>query len=115
MVAQPRRLVREQPERGGVRLREAEAGEADELVVDRVRDRLVDAVPERARDEALAVRLERREAPLAAHRATQPLRLADGEAGEIDRDVEHLILEDDDAERLAQRLLQAADGRRARR
>ena len=41
---------------------------------------------------------------LAAHRAAQSLRLADGEACEMDRDVEHLILEDDDAERLAQRL-----------
>ena len=43
---------------------------------------------------------------LAAHRAAQALRLADGEAGEMDRDVEHLVLEDDDAERLAQRLAQ---------
>ena len=52
VVAQPRRLVREQPERGRVRLREAEAREADELVVDHVRGRLVDALPERALDEA---------------------------------------------------------------
>ena len=51
---------------------------------------------------------------LAAHRAPQPLRLADREAGEMDGDVEHLVLEDDDAERLAQRLLeQRMVGRRA--
>ena len=49
VAAQPRRLVGEQPERGGVRLREAEPGEADELVVDRVRRLLVDAVAERTR------------------------------------------------------------------
>ncbi len=106
VVAQPGRLVREQPERGRVRLRKAEPGEADELVVDHVRGRLVDALPLCAFDEAGAVRLERREAPLPAHRAPQPLRLADGEAGEMDGDVEHLVLEDDDAERLPQRLLQ---------
>ena len=34
VVAQPLRLVGEQPERGGMRLRKAEAGEADELVED---------------------------------------------------------------------------------
>ncbi len=70
VVAQPRRLVREEPERGGVRLREAEAGEADELVEDRVCCLLVDALHRRAFDEALAKRLERVVAPLAAHRAT---------------------------------------------
>ena len=63
----------------------------------------------------VAVRLERGEAALPAHRAPQPLRLADGEAREMDRDVEHLVLEDDDAERLPQRLLQQRMvGRRAR-
>ena len=35
VVPQPRRLVGEQPERGRMRLREAEAGKADELVEDR--------------------------------------------------------------------------------
>ena len=47
-------------------------------------------------------------AALAAHRAAQPLRLADGEPGERHRDLEHLVLEDDDAERLAQRLARAS-------
>ena len=106
VVPQPGGLVREQPERSGVRLREAEARERDELVVDHVCELLVDAVGERAVDEPCPVRLERCEAPLAAHRTPQPFRLADGEAREMDRDVEHLILEDDDAERLAQRLAQ---------
>jgi hypothetical protein len=35
--AQPRRLVGEQPERRRVRLREAERGEAGDLLVDRLR------------------------------------------------------------------------------
>ena len=43
-------------------------------------------------------------AALAAHRAPQALRLPHAEAGQRHRDLEHLILEDDDAERLAQRL-----------
>src|SRR5207248_8538310 len=103
---QPRRLIREEPECGGVRLREAEARERDELVVYRVRELLVDLLRERALDEASAVCLERGVRPLAAHRASQSLRLTDGEAGQVDRDVEHLVLEDDDAERLAQRLAQ---------
>ena len=48
VVPQPRRLVREQRERGRVRLREAEAGEARDLVVDLVRERLVEALAHRA-------------------------------------------------------------------
>src|SRR5205814_1250731 len=59
VVAQPRGLVGEQAERRGVRLREAEAGERDELVVDRVRGLLVDALRPGAGDEAVSVRLER--------------------------------------------------------
>ena len=89
-----------------MRLREAEARETDELVVDHVRGRLGDAVVEAARDEARPVRLDRLLAALAAHRASQPFCLADREAGCGHRDVEHLVLEDDDAERVAQRLAQ---------
>jgi len=48
VVTQPRRLVREQAERRRVRLREAEARERDELVVDEMRELLVDALRERA-------------------------------------------------------------------
>ena len=59
-----------------------------------------------ALDEPPAVRLERVVAALAAHRPPQPLRLPHREAGERDRDLEHLVLEDDDAERRAQRLAQ---------
>ena len=116
VVPQPRRLVREQPERRRVRLREAEARERDELVVQLVRLLLRDALLPRAGDEPLAPRLERRDRALARHRAPQPFRLADREPREVDGDVEHLILEDDHAERLAQRLLeQRMVGRRAKR
>ncbi len=105
-MAQPGRLVGEEPERGRMRLREAEPREADEGVVDLVRGRLVDALARSALDEALAVRLERLEAPLAAHRAAKALCLPDREARERDRDVEHLVLEDDDPERRGERLPQ---------
>ena len=104
VVAQPGRLVGEQPERGGVRLGEAEAGEGDELVVDQVGGGLVHPARGGARLEAHPIGLERIAAALAAHRASQALRLADGEAGHRHRHVQHLILEDHDSERLAQRL-----------
>ena len=115
VVAEPGRLVGKQRERGRVRLREPEAGEADELVVDAVGELLVDALAERALDEPRPERLDRLGAPLAAHRAPQPLRLADGEPGQRHRHLEHLVLEDDDAERLAQRLGEATGGRPAGR
>ena len=105
-MPQPRGLVREQRERGRVRLREAEAGEAAHLVVDLVRELLVEALVHRALDEAAAERLDRGFASLARERAPQSLRLADREAGDGHRDLEHLVLEDDRAERLAQRLLE---------
>ena len=50
------------------------------------------------------MRLERLVAPLAAHRAAESLRLPDREPRERDRDVEHLILEDDHPERRGKRL-----------
>ncbi len=106
VVPQPRRLVGEQRERRRVRLREAEAREADELVVDRVRGPLVDPVAEAAVDEARPERLDRLLAALAAHRAPQPFGLPHAEPRGRHRDRQHLVLEDDDAERLAQRLAQ---------
>ncbi len=105
-MPQPRRLVREQPERSRVRLREAERREPVQLE-EHVLGRLaVDAAAERALDEPPVERLDRLLAPLAAHRAPQPFGLPHGEPGERDRDREHLLLEDDHAERLPQRLLQ---------
>ena len=63
-----------------MRLREAEAREADELVEDAVRRLRVDALLAGALDEALAERLQRVVAALAAHRTAQALCLADREA-----------------------------------
>src|SRR6266571_285906 len=104
VVPQPGGLVGEQPERRRMRLRKPETGEADELVVDHVRRLQVDTFLQRARDEALAVGLERVVRALAAHRAAQPFRLPHAEAGKGDRYLENLILEDDDPERRAQAL-----------
>ena len=82
-----------------MRLRETEAREADELVVHELRRLLVDALLHGALDEAAAIRLERIVTALAAHRTTQTFRLPHAETGERNRYFEHLILEDDDAER----------------
>src|SRR5438132_14160914 len=96
-----------------MRLRKAEAGEADELVVDEVGGLRLDSLSLRTFDEALAVGLERVVRALAAHRAAQAFRLPHAEAGERDRDLEHLVLEDDDAERRLQavREQRMVDGR----
>ncbi len=103
--AQPRRLVGEQAEGGAVRLGEAEAGEARDHLPHALGDRLVRAgVRGGAFDEAPVVALDCDARALAAHRAPQPVRLARAEPGEGLRDLEHLVLEDDRAERLAQHL-----------
>ena len=104
--AKPLRLVGKEPERGRVRLREPEAGEADELVEDRIGDHGVHALRFGPGHEPVTVGLERVVAPLPAHRSPQPFGFPDREARERDRDLEHLILEDDDAEGRAQRLAQ---------
>ncbi len=59
---------------------------------------------EAAADEPWPERLDRLLASLAAHRAAQPLGFADREARCRHGDVEHLVLEDDDTERVAQSL-----------
>ena len=105
-MAQPLRLVGEHPEGGGVRLGEAEAGEADELVVDEVGDLLCDPVRDCSFDEPHPVGLERITAALAAHRAAQAFCLSHREPRERNRHVEHLILKDDDPERGGERLAQ---------
>ena len=101
--AQPGRLIREQAERGAVRLGEAKAGEAlDHPPHPLGRPLLRARVAHRAREEVLAMALEHLLRALAAHRAAQPVRLAGGVAREGFRDLHHLILEDDRAERLPQ-------------
>src|SRR6185312_9837529 len=104
VVAEPGRLVCEQREGGRVRLGEAERRETVDLREDELRDLLRHPVLRRPREEALAVGLDRVLAPLAAHRPAQPLRLPYGEPRERHRDLEHLLLEDDRAERLLEAL-----------
>ena len=100
---QPGRLVGEQPEGRAVGLREAEAREPHDHLVDPLRHLRSDPVGAlRALDEAPVVGLDRRLGALAAHRPPQPLGLPRREARERDRDLEHLVLEDDRPERVAQ-------------
>ena len=108
MHAQPRRLVGEQAERRAVGLREAEAREPRDHLEDLLGELLADVgvLGHRALDEAAVVGLDRLRRALAAHRPAQPLGLPDAEARERLRDLEHLVLEDDRAERVAQRLLE---------
>ena len=89
-----------------MRLREPETREGHELVVDRVRERLLHAPPQRALDEPPPIRLQRGLAPLPAHRPPQPFRLPHAEPCQRHRHLQHLVLEDDDAERFPERLLQ---------
>ncbi len=103
---QPGRLVGEQPERGRVRLREAEAGEALDLEPDPLGDLGRDPALPGPGDEALVVGADRLLGALAAHRPPQPLGLRGGEARQLHRHLDHLLLEDDRAERLRQDRLQ---------
>ena len=104
VMAQPRRLVGEQAERRRVGLGEAEAREAGQLVVDPVRKLRVDGFLSRTRNKTGAIGLDRLLAPLAAHRAPQALGLADREARQRHRDLQHLVLEDDHPQRVGERL-----------
>ncbi len=88
-------------------LGKAEAREADDHRVDALGGLGVDAVGGgRAVEEALVVGVDRRRRALAAHRPSQTLGLAGREAGERHRDLDHLVLEDDRAERVTQHRLQ---------
>ena len=103
---QPGRLVGEQAEGGGVRLREAVAGEALDLRPDPFGHLLGDAVGGGAGEEALVVLADRLLGALAAHRPPQPLRLGGGEVGQRHHHLDHLLLEDDRPQRLLQHRLQ---------
>ncbi len=104
---QPRRLVGEQPERRPVCLGKAEAREALDHREHPLGHVLADPVHAPCpRHEPLVVGLDRRLRALAAHRPPQSLGLAGREAGEGDRHLEHLVLEDDRAQRLAQHRLE---------
>jgi hypothetical protein len=117
-MAQPRRLVREQRERGRVRLREAEARRS-RAPCRRSRARAARRGPlpiapstNRPRNASIAASLRLRESARRSPSASPIEKPATGH-----RDLEHLVLEDDRAERLAQRLLEQRmlDGRHVAR
>src|SRR5687767_3860700 len=103
-MAKPGRLVREERKCGGVRLRKAEGREAVDLPEHELGDLATHPARSGAVVETLTVRLNRVVAPASTHRAAETLGLADAETGQGDRDVEHLLLEDDRAERVLERL-----------
>src|SRR3954469_17639924 len=91
------RLVGNERVGGRVALVEAVVGELGEEVEDLARLRLREAALDRARDEALALRVHLG-LDLLAHGAAQEVRLAERVAGEQLRHLHHLFLVDDDAE-----------------
>ncbi len=104
--AQPGALVGQEAEGRRVRLGEAELGERHDLLEHASCDRLVDPAAARAVAEGVPVRHHRLARAPPAHRTAQALGLALREARERDGDVEHLILVDDHAERVGERLRQ---------
>ena len=102
---QPGGLVGDQRIGCGVRLVEAVARELVDLLEDLARLRFVHAARDRALDEsaALGVHLG---LDLLAHRPAQQVGPGEAEAGQLLRDLHHLLLVDDHAEGLAQDVLQ---------
>src|ERR1051326_2939718 len=101
---QPRRLVRDERVRHGVRLVEAVARERLDVVEDLVGLLLVVAMCQRAGHELLALRDHQRQ-DLLPHRLAQQVRLAERVAGHALGDLHDLLLVDDDAVRLLEDLL----------
>ena len=95
-----RGVVRGERERGRVALAEPELGERGDLPEHLVRDAVGHAAPSRAAHERLTQPLHVGARARAAHRAPQLVRLVRGEARDGHRDLEDLLLEEDDAERL---------------
>ena len=104
--AQPGGLVGQQAEGSRVGLGKAEAGEAHDLAPDPLGRLGRGAALDRAGQELLLVGAQGGLRALAAHRPPQPLGLAGAKAGEGHRHLEHLVLEDDRAQRVAQHRLQ---------
>jgi hypothetical protein len=105
--AQPGRLVGEQPKGGTMGLGKPEPREALDHCEHPLGGPLVRAMLVLGSlDEALVVGPDRRLRALAAHRPPQAFGLAGRKAGEGDRHLEHLVLEDDPPERFLQHRLQ---------
>ena len=87
-------------------LGEPEVGEALDLVHDVVGDFTGDAARRHAHEEAVAHRRHAGPRPLRPHRLAQPVGFPRGEAGDVDRHLHELFLEQGHAERLRQALLE---------
>ena len=102
----PGRLVGEQAEGDRVGLREPEPREAPDLLEHPLRHLDRRAALSGSGDELVAIGEDRLLGALSAHRPAQPLGLARAEPGELHRDLDHLLLEDDRPQRVAQDRLQ---------
>jgi hypothetical protein len=87
-------------------LRKAESREAADLLEHPLRHLCRRATFPRPGDELLAVGEDRPLGALAAHRSSQSLGLPGGKACELHRHLDHLLLEDDRPQRVAQDGLQ---------
>src|SRR5579862_9202256 len=88
-----------------MRLGKAVLAEAENLLVDLARERLVVAAFAHAVDESLLEHLQAALALPCGHRTTQPIGLARRETGRDDRELHHLLLEDRHAERALEHAL----------
>src|SRR6266480_2644059 len=105
-MPEPRRLVGEQAERGGVRLGEAELGERDHLREHALGGRFGDAARRRAVLELLPEPRHQLAAAPPAHGPPQRLCLAGAEARERLAHLQHLVLIEDHPQRLRERFLE---------
>ncbi len=103
------RLIGDQRVSGGVRLVEAVAREFRHQLEDILGAAAVDAVGDRALDEALLLRRHLL-LDLLAHGAAQQIRLAERKARQNLRDLHHLLLVDDDAVGLIEDRRDQSDG-----
>ena len=105
--AQPGGLVGEQAEGGGVAFGKPNSAKPAIFWKTRSATGFETPCASAPVDELLLELLDRLARALAAHRAAQALGLAGAEPGERHRHLQHLLLVEDDAERLGQRRLQA--------
>ena len=102
MALEPGRRVDEKREARRVTFRKPVPGEALELAEAAFGELPTVSVVETALDESFPERLHRAGTAEAAERPAQPIRLRGGEAGGHDRDLHGLLLEQGDAQGLAQ-------------
>src|SRR5216117_3486200 len=106
IVPEPRRLKGEQAERGGVRLGKTELGERDHLREHALGGLLGDTARRRAVPELLPEPRHQLAAAPPAHGPPQRLRLAGGESRECLAHLQDLVLIEDHAQRLGERLFE---------